>query len=161
MDSYVQADTATTNYGNATTLRADGSPVTNSYLRFNVQNLVGTVSAATLRLYSNSDSGSGFSLHPVSDSPWTEDGLTYNNAPALGSVVATSGSLVANSWKAIDVKSLVDGNGVINLGISRTSASSINFSSREGANSPVLEVTVTLPDEETKSLFLPLISGHS
>ena len=35
-DTYVQADRPTSNFGRTSTLRADNSPITNAYLRFNV-----------------------------------------------------------------------------------------------------------------------------
>ena len=51
-DTYVQADLPTTNYGSALVLKADASPDTQSFLRFNVQGLAGSVvNSAALRLY--------------------------------------------------------------------------------------------------------------
>jgi hypothetical protein len=47
-DAYVISTSASTNYGTGTTLRVDGSPVTNSYLRFVVSGLNGaTIQSAS------------------------------------------------------------------------------------------------------------------
>lgn len=82
-DAYVAGDATTTNYGTATTLRADASPDLNSYLRFDVQGLTGSVTSATLRIYANSASSTGYTLYAVTDNTWTETGITYSNAPAM------------------------------------------------------------------------------
>ena len=66
-DAYVAGDATTTNYGTSTTLRADASPDLNSYLRFDVQGLTGSVTSATLRIYANSASSTGYTLHAVTD----------------------------------------------------------------------------------------------
>ena len=79
-DSYVNQSLPTTNYGTSTQLRVDGSPFVRSYLRFNVQNLSGRVTRATLRIYANSAASSGCVANIVGDNTWTETGLTYNNA---------------------------------------------------------------------------------
>src|SRR6187455_585732 len=57
-DAYTSSDRATTNFGTATTLKADASPIATSYLRFDVQGLAGPVTKATLRLLASSDSSS-------------------------------------------------------------------------------------------------------
>src|SRR5512133_1670307 len=58
-DAYVDATYPSTNYGSSTALRVDASPVVNSYLRFNVSGLSGTVTQAKLMIYANSSSSAG------------------------------------------------------------------------------------------------------
>src|SRR5215207_8408130 len=48
-DSHVQADQPTVNFGNATALRVDGSPVSVAYLKFDVQGLTTPPTRATLK----------------------------------------------------------------------------------------------------------------
>ncbi len=55
-DAYVAADFPSTNYGLSGTIRAVSSPEYRSYLRFVVNDISGTVTNATLRLYSTSSS---------------------------------------------------------------------------------------------------------
>jgi hypothetical protein len=65
--AYVAGDATTTNYGTSTTLRADGSPDLNSYLRFDVQGLSGSITSATLRIYANSASSVGYDVYAVTE----------------------------------------------------------------------------------------------
>jgi hypothetical protein len=111
-------------------LRADGSPSVRSYLRFNVQNLSGRLTHATLRMYANSATSSGCVANIVNNT-WTETGLTHNNAPVLGTALGSSGSFGAGLWISMDVTAYVTGNGTYNIAVS--------FASREvGANAPQL-----------------------
>ncbi len=138
-DSYVNASSPTTNYGTQTTLRADGTPVVRSYLRFNVQGLNGSVTRATLRIYANSALSLGVDARGVTDNTWTEAGINFNNAPAAGGVLGSSGSIAANTWKTIDVTSFITGNGSFNLAITTNSGTAISLASRQaGANAPQL-----------------------
>ncbi len=140
-DAYVAGDATTTNYGSATTLRADASPDLNSYLRFNVQGLTGSVISATLRIYANSASSVGYTVHSVTDNTWTESTITYGNAPAMGSQLGSSGTFSAGTWTSVNVTSYITGNGVYNLAFTTTSNTNISFASRElGANGPQLVI---------------------
>jgi hypothetical protein len=138
-DSYVNADSPTTLYGSATTLRADASPDVHSYLRFNVQGLSGAVSRATLRVFANSAANMGYEIHSVNDNTWTEAALNYNNAPAVGGLIGSFGTVTAGTWTTVDVTSFITGNGVFNLGLTTPGGTAISFGSREaGANAPQL-----------------------
>jgi hypothetical protein len=140
-DSYVNASSPTANYGTQTQLRADGSPVVRGYLRFNVQNLTGRITRVTLRIYANSAQNLGIELRSVTDNSWTETGINFNNAPAVGGVLGSSGSIGANTWKTIDVTSFITGNGVFNLAVTTNSSTALSLASRQsGANTPQLIV---------------------
>jgi RHS repeat-associated protein len=76
----------------------------------------------------------------VSDNTWTETGITYSNAPALGSSLGSSGTFSANAWTTVDVTAYISGNGVYNLAFSTTSSTNVSYSSREGANAPQLVI---------------------
>ena len=107
-DAYVISTSASTNYGSAATLRVDGSPVTNSYLRFVVSSLNGaTVQAASLHIYANSANTTGFSVKAVSNNSWAENTITYSNAPAAGASLNSSTAIAAGSWVTVDVTSYV------------------------------------------------------
>jgi calcineurin-like phosphoesterase family protein len=145
-DSYVAGDVTGTNYGTSATLKVDGSPDYRSYLRFNVNEIQGTVTQATLRLYSTSSSATGYRVGSVISNTWDEAQLTYANAPALGLVVSSSGNFSSGNWVSVNVTSLVTGNGVYDLGLSTTSTSSINFNSRDAASNVPQLVIQTLSD---------------
>lgn len=140
-DSYVDGSKPTTNYGTNATLRADASPDVRSYLMFNVTGGAGTVTRATLRLYANSKHSTGYRIHSVVDTTWTEAGLTYNNAPAFNpAITATSGALVAGTWKDIDITPLISGSGTYTIALTTTSTSSLSLGSRQSATPPQLTV---------------------
>jgi hypothetical protein len=140
-DAYVYQSNPTTNYGSSTLLRADGSPIMRSYLRFNIQGVSGTITRVTLRVFANSASSTGYNIGNVTNNTWTESTINYNNAPAIGSSIGSSGRITAGTWTTVDITSLVTGNGTINLGLYTTSSTAISFNSRQAsANTPQLIV---------------------
>jgi len=141
-DAYVISTSASTNYGTIPTLRVDGSPVTKTYLRFVVSGLNGvTVQSAVLRIYANSANSTGFSVKAVSNNTWTENLLTYSNAPAAGSLIKSSAAISAGTWVQVDVTSYVKADGTYNLQLSTSSGTNTSLASREsGANAPQLVI---------------------
>jgi hypothetical protein len=143
-DAYVNAGSPTLNYGSLTTLRADGSPIIRSYVRFDVQGLTGTLTGATLRIFANSASSSGVDARSVSDNTWSETTINYNNAPPVGTALGSSGSFGAGIWIEIDVTSYVTGDGIYNLGLVTSGSTAISLASREsGVNAPQLIITTS------------------
>ena len=139
-DSYVNSSSAGSNYGTLTALRVDGSPIVNSYLRFNVTALNGAaITRARLLLYMNSGSSAGLQARGVADNTWAETAITYDNAPPLGSALASSGAVSTGTWSTLDVTGYVTGEGLYSFGIITTGSTAISFASREsGANAPQL-----------------------
>jgi hypothetical protein len=136
-DSYVEAAAPTRNHGARTSLRTDASPVVTSYLRFDVEG-VAPGSSARLRVYATSGNTVGFQVRSASDTSWSETGINYNNAPAYGPVIASSGKVTANGWSELDVSSAVTGDGPVTFVLTSPSATATAYSSREGANPPQL-----------------------
>ncbi|RPI95016.1 MAG: DNRLRE domain-containing protein [Chloroflexi bacterium] len=143
-DAYVSASSTSSNYGLTNTLRADNSPDFHSYIRFNVGDLSGTVTQATLRLYTTSSSSTGYQIKEVNSQSWEEATITYANAPAVGSVIGSSGNFASGNWTSVDVTALIAGNGIYDLALTTTSSSNMNFNSREaGSNPPQLVIETT------------------
>ncbi|MGZ6346374.1 MAG: CBM96 family carbohydrate-binding protein [Anaerolineales bacterium] len=141
-DSYVISTSASSNFGTATNLRVDSSPVTRSYMRFVVSSLPGAVQSATLRIYANSANTTGFAVHSVADNTWTETGINYTNSPAVGALIKNSAAFNAAAWVAVDVTSYIKAAGTYNLEIDSTNSTNTSLGSREaGANAPQLVVT--------------------
>jgi hypothetical protein len=144
-DAYVDSGNPTANYGTLTTLRVDGSPVLRSYLRFTVLGLSGPVTRATLRIFANSASSQGGTASGVSDNTWSESTINYNNAPALGSTLGSSGSFGAGVWISMDVTAYVTGNGTYNLALTTPGSTAVSLASRQSAaNAPQL-IIETVP----------------
>src|SRR6266540_398436 len=140
-DSYVESSNPSTNYGSATQIRVDGSPDVRSYLRFNVQGLSGAVTSATLRVYANSAVTAGYDARSVADNTWVESSITYNNAPPVGNVLGSSGSVTSNTWTSVNITAYITGNGTYNLGLTTSGSTALSLASREsGANAPQLVI---------------------
>jgi hypothetical protein len=130
-DAYVSAAVPSTNHGATSPLRMDGNPIIKSYLTFNVQGLSAPIATAKLKVYVNSSSSAGFSIYGVPDVGWNELSLTYNNAPALSSLVGSSGGVTSDTWITVDVTALVTGNGVVSLALTGNSSTLFSVASRE------------------------------
>jgi hypothetical protein len=144
VDTYVSSSHPLTNYGSGATLRVDGSPEVNSYLRFIVTGLAGqTIKKAQLQIYANSASTQGLVAWSVSDESWNETRLTYKTASAMGRQLAASPAVTAGTWVTLDVSAYIIADGVYSLGISTPGPTAISLASREsGVNTPRLSVTV-------------------
>ncbi len=154
-DSYVDTSNASKNFGTATTLRVDGSPVVNSYLRFTVSGLSGKAPSARfgLLIFANSASSSGITAKTVADNTWGETTITASNAPPMGSTLATSPKVVTGTWITLDVTSYVTGNGTFSFGVSTAGGTAISLASRKsGANAPQLISTISINQHSNKEL---------
>jgi acid phosphatase type 7 len=151
-DAYVSQARPTTNFGSARELLAGGTPkVRRSYLRFEAANLSGPVAKATVRLYSNDTSQTGFEVRAVPDSGWDEQTITYANAPPPGPVVASAPQVAADGFTSVDVTGLVAGEGVVNLAVT-TADSRLRLASREsGELAPQLIIEATSTSTSSSS----------
>ena len=123
-----------TNYGTSVRLDVD-SPGEESYIRFSVSGVTGTVQTATLRLFVRNGSSNGPSLYNTASS-WTETGITWNNRPApTGGAIADVGTVTVNTWAEYDLTGQVTGNGTYDFVLLPDSRNGVRFNSRE-ANSP-------------------------
>jgi hypothetical protein len=109
-DSYIRSSSAGSNYGTATTLQVRSGYT--SLLQFNLAPVPTgtTVAKATLRVYVDSVTTAGsFNVKPV-NAAWTETGVTWTSAPALGTAVAGPISVgTTGQFIVVDVTSLVQG----------------------------------------------------
>jgi hypothetical protein len=140
-DTYVVSSQRTSNYGTSKTLRVDLSPIAHNYLRFTVQGLVDPVISATLYVYATTSSSTGYQVGGVSDNSWTETGLTYSNAPAIGTPVGSSGAFAKSTWTKANIPAQLVKNGPVNLAIVTNNDIDMRFNSREGTKRPSLVVT--------------------
>jgi hypothetical protein len=145
-DSYARFDQPTVNFGTLTTLVGRTSPEIDSYVKFNVSGLSGAPLRAVLRLWVETTGTTTYKVYQVTDSSWTETGLTFNNKPAFGRLAATSGPTTAGTWMDLDVTGAVGGNGLVTLGFTTGSTAGKNFASREDAtHAPQLLLTPQPP----------------
>jgi hypothetical protein len=112
-----------------------------SYLRFNVSGLTRPVQSAKLRLYVTNASDQGGAIYSVANTylgtatPWTETGLNWGNAPAIGGPALSSIAAAAvNTWVEFDVTAALAGNGTYSFGLHTLSTNDVRYSSKEAAN---------------------------
>ena len=146
-DAYVQSDQPSANFGTALTLNnVSGTPEARAYLKFDLSGVTGTITKATFRVFTQTSSGSGYELHGVADTGWSETGVTYANRPAVGSTIGSAVNITANTWTMVDVTSVVTTPGVYSFEMNATSANLKQYASREsGANAPQLVVETAAP----------------
>lgn len=141
-DTWVNSKVPGANYGSDPALRLDGSPVWNSYLRFDLSSAGGAITRVQLKLYPNSSSKAGLSVHAVAGTSWLETTTTAANAPAIGAAAVSSGPLTPGVSTNIDVTSLTSGHGLVSLALTDNDATAISLASRESSHAPVLFLSV-------------------
>ncbi len=151
-DAYVQSSSPTANFGTRPALRVrkSSSDVLNSYLKFNVTELSGTLLSAKLRLYvkhAGTDGGSVYSVsnnYQGTNTPWMQSGLNWNKAPAIsGVVLAVAGKAIVNSWEELEVTAAITGNGVYSFALKNNASDVVYYSSKEGSNKPELVIVTS------------------
>ena len=137
----MQADLPGSNFGTVAAVKVDGSPVTVSYLKFDVQGLTGAPASATLKVFVPVSTTTPINVRSVADSSWTETGLTFANRPATGATaIASPAPIAANTTVSFDVTALVAGSGPVSFALDTTSITSKSLPSREAsANQPQLD----------------------
>jgi chitodextrinase len=153
-DTYVNSGSPTSSYGSATVWRVDASPDFHAYLKFTVQGLAGyPIQSAYLEVFANSNSNIGISALTVADNSWSENTMTYNTAPALGSQINSSGSFTSGSWVTIDVSPYITGEGTYSFGITTPGTSTLSFAAKEsGSNAAQLIVNLSGADTQPPSV---------
>jgi chitodextrinase len=101
-----------------------------TYLKFTVPSTFGPVSSAVIRLWVKNGSSNGGTIHVVTDSSWTEMGLTWFNKPAAGTSVRTLGAVAKDTMFSIDVSSAITGPGTYSFVIITTSGDDSVYASR-------------------------------
>ena len=153
-DATLQSTKPGTNYGNLTALAADGSPVKDFLLRFDVSG-VGEreVQSATLHMRVVDPSNSGGTFSPTTSAAWNEATVTWSNAPPAGlQSVGSIGAVTAGTTYTLDVTSVVSGDGPLSLRAKSSASNGVDYASSEAGPTvaPRLEVVVsTAPVTDT------------
>jgi chitodextrinase len=158
-DARVTEAAPSTNYATSF-LRTDGAadPDVESYLRFDVTGLSGTVESAKLRVYAYTDTNNGPAVFTTTNS-WSETGITWSNRPGATSAAHDDkGAIVAGSWVEFDVTPFVSGNGTYSFKLATTSADGVDMYSREAADTslrPELVLSLTGGGSDTEAPSTP------
>lgn len=143
-DAFVTSAHPHTNYGSSTVLRTRStSPTNDSYLKFTVSGVSGTITRAVLRLYTVDSDAAGYAVRRVASSRWRQTAITWANAPARGSVVVTHGRHGHGVWTAVNVTSAIHTNGTFSLAVTPRDRVNVRYGSRESGHAPRLVLTVS------------------
>jgi PKD repeat protein len=147
-DAHVKSASATTNYGQDTSLVVrKATSNSHAYLKFAVTGLSGPASSAKLRLFVTDPSPKAGPIFTASNDapgggPWSESTVTWKTKPAIGATALSSLLVVsAGTWVEYDLGGAVAGNGTYSFALTGGSSDHAWFSSGEGANPPQLVVT--------------------
>ena len=148
-DATVAAASPGANFGTTPTLEVNRTPQAESYVRFAVSGLTGTVQRATLRVFALNAAKKGPGVYR-SDPVWTETGINWNNRPDRTSArLANGGPVRTNTYVDYDVTSIVTGAGTysFNLVLEGNAKQNVRFNSKEAeTNRPQLFLTLSEPD---------------
>lgn len=141
-DALLNATSTTRNYGTATGLETDGSPIRESLVRFAVTGSGGAPTRAVLRIYVSNTTSNGPAVY-LTDTAWAENTVTWATRPArLGTAIVDVGAMNTLGWYEFDVTSAITGDGTYSFNLALTSSDAMKFSSREvAAQAPQLVVT--------------------
>ena len=148
-DATISQASPATNYGSATRLVADHSPVNDFLTKFTVSGTAGCqITGAQLRLTvgstSEDNSVHGGDVFGVTSTAWSQGTVTWNTAPApAGSAVASLGAVALNTTYLVNVTPLVTGDGVVTIRVSNTSSDGVRYFSREGSTTQAPQLQVT------------------
>jgi len=142
-DAWVGEDRPSENFGNDESLEVDGNAVQQTFLRFDVDGIAETVTAATLRLFVEDPSGeAGGSVATTSATAWDEMAITSDARPAIdGPVIGTTGAVEESTWVEIDVTAAVISGGPITFVLTYDGSDGAAFAARESDTPPELIVT--------------------
>jgi hypothetical protein len=153
-DSYVRSSLPQQGHGSLPELRVRTTTVAErrTYLKFNVTGLTGEVQSAKLRLLMTNVSIAAGALYSVSNhfrditEPWTEEGLTWENAPEIaGQALNSVDSVRAPGLIEFDITSALQADGIYSFVIKNGVADMAIYSSKEGLFAPELEITSLEP----------------
>jgi hypothetical protein len=165
-DARVKQSSPDTNYGNGTTLQVDNASDLDleSFIRFTVAGVSGSVQSARVRLYATDNGTENGPAIYAADPAWDEQEITWNKRPTRTSDALDNKDVInKNSWVEYDVTSSVTGNGTYSFALVGDSADGVILSSRQGMQPPQLVVTfggeatpittpTTLPTESPDSV---------
>ena len=98
-----------------------------SFLRFTVAGVAGSVQNAKLRIHAYTATADGPAVYTTSNS-WAENTLTWNTRPLRTSAATDDkGAIASNTWVEYNVTPFVTGNGTYSFTIAQTSSDGVDF----------------------------------
>jgi len=146
-DTYVANNATGTNFGTSGQLGVDASEIKRTFLKFTVSGLTEPITSIKLRLHvddvAGAESNNGGTWKLMSNTTWSETGVTWNNQPTIdGTTLGTLGAVARNTWVELDLTGKITGNGTYSIGGTTSSNNGADYDSREtGTTAPQLVIT--------------------
>ena len=159
-DARVEEANPNSNFGTSSSLRVEGGSALDieSYLRFQVTGVLGTVEQAKLRLWVTNGTPNGPAAYKT-DWAGAETAITWNNrAPRTSGPTDDKGNIPVNAFVEYDVTPLVTGNGANGFVLAGTSSDALTVSSKESSTvsqRPQLIVTAVVEGVDTEPPTAP------
>jgi hypothetical protein len=148
-DVHVSSARPDENLGRALTLRVNGAPKKNAFLRFHLTGRKAEIESVTLLLHPSASARGMFAVRRVYTDAWRERRVTFANAPRASQQYAMAGPVRRGVWSAIDVTSFVEnGDRDVSLAITTRAPRELLFGSRESAQGPRLVVRYAEEDDK-------------
>ncbi len=147
-DAQVKLDSPGRNYGDKLSFKVELGSF-QSYLKFKVDGVAGRLVSATLQLIVSAPSSFGGRLHHVSNdmvgssTPWTEDSLSFDNAPLVtGSPIDSVEAVTLGEKVQFDVQTAISGDSTISFALTSSSGDQVEYHSKESDFAPKLVVVI-------------------
>ena len=155
-DTYVDSASPKTVFGTSKRLRTNGDiPLNQTFVRFKVTGLTGTVTDAALRLYVTDGTKNGPAVFEITDS-WSERTTNWKNRPSRTSTPRDDkGALSAGRWVEWDVTPWISADGTVNLSLRGGEGNRVGLGARESTRDPQLVVTTAFDEPSPRLLRRP------
>jgi hypothetical protein len=133
------------NTGTSKFLQVDGDSgaEVESFVRFTVTGISGSIQHARLRLYNTTNASENGPAVYATDTSWTEGEITWNQRPERTSEELDNlGSISKDTWVEYDVTGAISGNGTASFVLAADGNDAATFSSRQGVQPPELAITL-------------------
>lgn len=130
--TFVDSDTPDKNYGESTTLWADGESKKITYIKFNLADLAGkNIKSAVLKMFVTHGSEGVEQINMVPVSAWLPNEITYSVRPLVGEQIATINGGQNGEWVSVDLTSFVKEHAgqVVSVAISSDDPNGLAFNS--------------------------------
>lgn len=154
-DAYINNHKTSKNYGSDPNVGADGFPEVKRFLlRFPLDQIPAgaTITSAKLSLFVTNSSAFAGNVHAINGN-WSEGTVTWSTSPGIASKIGTlKGPASPQTWRDVEVKSAIKGNGSVSFIVLSDSADGVGYSSSEGrSNQPTLTVQFSAPSTPSPS----------
>lgn len=132
-DTYIKDSSPNSTNGSSSNLWIDNAP--NTYevlLKFNITG-VGTkqITDVKLALQTKNPSNEGGDAYLITDNNWSEQTVTWNNAPGVGQFIGSLGAVSSGTAAVLDLSSIITGDGIYSIRIKALSADAASYHSKE------------------------------